>query len=1090
MPLTMDRPFSLDDDALADKKRLESFKLGGDAPQFNTVPRKRLSHGRSHSRNGSVSLSFSMPAPAPVPAPAPTATEPRHHAKNSSVSTSRSSHHRRRSSVSTRRESAEMMGVALPDLPPVNLELNINLGDKDSVRRRALWTLEGKSGADKFSPVEIPELTTPDIERRIFELPNKPSYPSGPSFTGLSGLAGKRDSFGNHLAPSASTKDQLHTLVEEEEEEEEVTEQFPTTPAVEAPQDASFTGTPTGKPRPAGLNLRPLSLTPGTVPFNPDFPSPAYSPSPRCPPGLKTLTLASSPSTMPINKRQSFIQSSPDAPLPSRRSSLSYRTDSMSSCSSDDMPRKRSSISYKPQLTMSNLFGLPTPEATPTSERRCLVDSNADLPFLNDRHGNEQSFRNDRRGNEQFFLAQSHAVLLTRITDLERALKSRSRPQSLQSDASNEPSDEFLQLVADLKAERDELTKDCSGWRTRVADLEKQTGVLAKRVDVERREAWVARERVGLMEVEKRAIVKQAEEYKDAIDSLQVKVDALSKELAASQTACAALQADVRRGEEALEEVSRLRKMLSEETHRRQQLERELEGAGLLGTPVATQTFATRVVQPRRWQSFGSESSTTDVESVDGFAMKGLGLNAVVEENEDEEEMFSDEDNGLASYEDEGDNDYDDALTESSTSSSIAELPRDTSHLVSQAPAPSHSRSASLVREWAFPTKGAAAPGPPRDEEVDRFFGCLEDLENSPPLDYAPASRVGNPFCSPPADDNELPPFVIPSDVGVEVFDPSASVLEQITEEDEEEEEGDSYDPTDDEFVGEVDEGGIKFTFDIPPEFAHPESPVPSLSSSLSSTIVSSPSPPVKLVPLAEDDDATFTFPVSMKAAKIPETPVKVSTSPRSSLSSPSSIPRATSLKKFGSSFSSQPSSPSPTKIPSVRPSFIPQPTRIAKPSLVPQPRRPSTQQQPTQILSPVSTRPHGDAPSPRLPSKDTSSPTFRSPVVSIALQSFASFIPQMPWSSAARGAGCGLAESSSASSVVEARSPSSASSSGFMSLFGGGGSGSGVKEEKRGFVSKERQLERLRVRMEEERRRTYVLQDVCKRCGKDEILL
>jgi len=46
----------------------------------------------------------------------------------------------------------------------------MSLGDKDSVRRRALWALEGKSSADGFSPVEIPELSTPEIERRISEL--------------------------------------------------------------------------------------------------------------------------------------------------------------------------------------------------------------------------------------------------------------------------------------------------------------------------------------------------------------------------------------------------------------------------------------------------------------------------------------------------------------------------------------------------------------------------------------------------------------------------------------------------------------------------------------------------------------------------------------------------------------------------------------------------------------------------------------------------------------------------------------------------------------------------------------------------------
>src|SRR5215471_720590 len=71
------------------------------------------------------------------------------------------SHHRRSSSVSTRRESAEMMGVSLPDLPASTSEDNINFGEKDSIRRRALLALEGKHD-DAFTKVEIPELSTPD----------------------------------------------------------------------------------------------------------------------------------------------------------------------------------------------------------------------------------------------------------------------------------------------------------------------------------------------------------------------------------------------------------------------------------------------------------------------------------------------------------------------------------------------------------------------------------------------------------------------------------------------------------------------------------------------------------------------------------------------------------------------------------------------------------------------------------------------------------------------------------------------------------------------------------------------------------------
>jgi hypothetical protein len=62
------------------------------------------------------------------------------------------------------------MGVPLPTLSASNSEDNMSLGDRDSVRRRALWALEGKPTPDGFSPVEIPELGTPEIERRISEL--------------------------------------------------------------------------------------------------------------------------------------------------------------------------------------------------------------------------------------------------------------------------------------------------------------------------------------------------------------------------------------------------------------------------------------------------------------------------------------------------------------------------------------------------------------------------------------------------------------------------------------------------------------------------------------------------------------------------------------------------------------------------------------------------------------------------------------------------------------------------------------------------------------------------------------------------------
>lgn len=60
------------------------------------------------------------------------------------------------------------MGVSLPSIPISSSEDNINLGDKDSIRRRALWALEGKDARGTFS-VEIPELDAPEPPKRTFD---------------------------------------------------------------------------------------------------------------------------------------------------------------------------------------------------------------------------------------------------------------------------------------------------------------------------------------------------------------------------------------------------------------------------------------------------------------------------------------------------------------------------------------------------------------------------------------------------------------------------------------------------------------------------------------------------------------------------------------------------------------------------------------------------------------------------------------------------------------------------------------------------------------------------------------------------------
>ncbi|KAH9967724.1 hypothetical protein BGW80DRAFT_675171 [Lactifluus volemus] len=560
-----------DDDFLADKKRFESFKLGGAIPSSQT---RRHSHSRSHSRNLSVSIPSSPSLPLSFPSLSHDISLSSTSSSISSLAsapTKRSSHHRRCSSVSTRRESAEVMGVTLPALPASISEDNMALGDKDSIRRRALWALEGKPSPDGFSPVEIPELSTPEIERRIFELPSKPSFPPamGSFSSGLSGLANLRDTFGNRM--SSSIKDQLHTLVEEEEEEEDP--DVPSSPPIlspcESPEAVALPGsvttspTPTRtRPRPAGLTLRPLSLSPEKfkpVP-NGELSTSAPTSTPSKSSGLKSLTLTSSPNLVSspptldgvlsevsaIHRRSGVVP--PSYSISStpffRRASL---TDSTFSGFSDpfELPKKRSSISYK-----SSFHGLPTPELTPTTDRRASTGSDSDW-------GRPSSIT-----HEQHFLYQSQAALVARISELERTLSSRthSRPvSSTASDASSsapEPSDGMVRLISDLKAEREELKRDINGWRTRVADLERQTGALALRVDTERREAWIARERLGLIEMEKRAALRVVEESEVTVVSLQA-------ELATTKADFQAAQEVVERSrEEVARELDRVRATL------------------------------------------------------------------------------------------------------------------------------------------------------------------------------------------------------------------------------------------------------------------------------------------------------------------------------------------------------------------------------------------------------------------------------------------------------------------------------------------------------------------------------------------------
>ncbi|KAH7930270.1 hypothetical protein BV22DRAFT_1125008 [Leucogyrophana mollusca] len=1035
---------------MAAKQRFESFKLGGGVVPPPCVPHNlsKHSHGRSRSRNTSITSLSSLSLSASVPS-LPSSNDFSSNAVLSNGPSKRpNSHHRRRSSVSTRRESAELMGVSIPDLPAAHSDDNVNFGDKDSIRRRALWALEGKPDL-AFSKVEIPDMSTPDLSKTGYEFPTKPSFPAGSGFSGgLNGLMGKRDSFGKLLASSSSSKDQLHTLVEEEEEEEEdpqvtviIEEQVEApVPEVSVPMKAPFAKSPS-KPRPKSLNLRPLSLCAGTVvncgPGN--LPTPTLTPSPR-PHGLRALALTpnsdfSSMNTDSTNSSSTtYMTRQSVTPSPTgffgafaRRSSFSFQSDSPSPC--DVGAKRRSSISYKRSDSTSRDMGvLPTPEMTPTERRFSETSDNGSLV--------EQPLT----ASEQHFLFKSHNVLLSRITDLERALRSRSssrsRPVSVVSDASasSEPSDEMLQLISDLKAERDELKKDVDGWRMRVADADKQTSVLAKRIESERREAWVARSRLGLLEVEKGGLEKLLSEKSADLEQALSQNDELKRDRAGMKDEIDKLNARLKDAEAAVDECLRLRAALDEEKSRRGELEKLLDESGLLTTPTLPQSFngqakgmlPTRSLAARRglgFQSVDSESSSTDVESVDdSFNKAEWTLNAVAEEEEEDTCDMSDEEDGLAGYEDEEDSDISFQSPGGSSIGSEDELDAGEALPRSGAfpsppipPRPSHAQRASLSKTWTFP-RGQSVPSIRHEaDEIDRFFGCLDDLDNSPPMgSFGAADDMGKALFSssfgPGEDDedDELPPFLLPSDVGVVVEVPTSRSLDVVPEEDEEEEETEGADDADDEdeLFGEEVEGGIRFTFNVPSICVTPP-PTICITPPADTERLPALSVTRKPVPVYEpfdenEDDEPFTFhqtkaqePVDTLVEDVspsPSSPVPESASserPSSrSASSPSSIPRSTALRSFASVTplaSSTPPRTTPTRVavpssPTVN-SFITPPSRRGgtMPSFIPQP---ISSPSPSKYSTPSKTR--------------SSLPVLRSKQGSITSHNGSTFKPQL----------------------------------------------------------------------------------------------
>lgn len=971
------------DNDVVERMRFESFKLGGSASTTtNPILKPTHRHVRSRSRNLSISSSVSLPPRSadvsPVQSNFP--GQPGASANLSPVpSSKRNSHHRRRSSVSTRHESADLMGVSVANLPLSVSDDNINLGDRDSVRRRALRALEGKPDFSPFSKVEIPDIGTPELPKKL-EFSNKPSFSVMGSAFGNS--VGKRDSFGKHLSTTTSSKEQLHTLVEEDEECEDDATMILTPVEVSSPTEIVpqpvevMEPIPSQRHRPAHLNLRQLAL--GKE--NCSLPTPS-TPTQRSSIGLRSLTLATSP--VPITstgenevpaiknrmKRHSVMvpSVSPVVAL-SRRSSLdlegSFRSPGPFQT---DPAQKRRSISYKQSVDIAS-NQLPTPALTPTVEKRPVsTSSSSSLASVSDRCMSE---------TEQHFLYQAHATLVQRITDLERALAAsqpRSRPVSCASEASTrssisapyaleEPSDEMLQLIADLKAERDELNKDVEGWRARVSDLEKQVGVLSHRVDLERRQAWVARERTGFLEVEKAGIQKSLETMGAELQAALSRCDVAQVEAEVLKEECERLRADLKAKSSVEEELQKLKAELYEERKKREDLEIALK--------TSIESHLTR-----RAPAFSIDSQVTDVEysAIEDFKM---ALRSVAEE---ESEDGYDQEDELADYEREEEDD-DTFSSQLSAVSSVEDVSRSVSDLKAEIAAtptsPSHSRRASLVRAWTFPSGSQVGASTPKPTEVDKFFGCLdydEEEEASAAVRAAVTGDSGKGLFSESllVDDEEFPPFLIPAQTGFEIVE-EAPPLDIIEETEGEEEEDLARTPYEDDFCGEVVEGGIIFTF-TPPEDSDISSevatPSPSRSASASPHIFS---------PSHNDEVQIPPFKLSQAAAP-PVTPpqkpsgISISTSsPNSPLQpfsplrrdtppTPSSIPRAVALKSYNANTPTK-ASPlerivlsrsntfctPPSKRNSPTPMGAPQsqskaPPKLSPPSFIRQPQRSST---------------------------------------------------------------------------------------------------------------------------------------------------
>jgi hypothetical protein len=381
--------------------------------------------------------------------------------------------------------------------------------------------------------------------------------------------------------------------------------------------------------------------------------------------------------------------------------------------------------------------------------------------------------------------------------------------------------------------------------------------VMERRLEAEKRESWLKVEKLDLLEVEKTSLLRQLKVKEDNLSNAARRLETTQAQLERALIECESLREDAqtsrrqlveaqqlldsRKGLEA--ELSSVREVLAVEQAYSSQLLSQLDSAGVLETPRIsdrTTTSSSRSVQAfgshNSAVSFGSVDSSSTTVDTDSSLKEPFTLKAVEEEGSDLSTDSDEDQDELASYEDEDEMDFgvtSPHSTSSYGSGSDDEFPRSLSHLrlagnatpvpgsgnvssTSSTPSPTsspcptpiphlepevvdvrHIKNASLSKTWTFPRNGRKGMHP-AEEEVDHFFGCLEDINVSSVQQSCTPTNDRSLFSQRlqfgGVDDENFPPFILPAQQRNSIAE---DLLAVVVEEDEDEMEKDDCDTPD-----------------------------------------------------------------------------------------------------------------------------------------------------------------------------------------------------------------------------------------------------------------------------------------------------